>query len=191
MRPQPDRLKIQNLTRGKPKSLPARKSPIPPPPATKACSGAPASPRGRLWIVPCASVHTFFMKFPIDLVYIDRRKKVKKVRSRVGPWRLSACFSAHSILELPAGNGGKHTDSTAEINSTSHPRFHPMSADYFGLHRCFITEQIAPQPYIAGDICPPYCKQLFTPNFPEPPPFPFIFNHLSYRPIGHYLLYAR
>lgn len=56
-----------------------------------------------LWIVPCESVHTFFMKFPIDLVYIDRNKKVKKVRSSVRPWRLSACFSAHSIIELPAG----------------------------------------------------------------------------------------
>jgi uncharacterized protein len=56
-----------------------------------------------LWIVPCESVHTFFMKFPIDLVYIDRNKKVKKVRSSVGPWRLSACLSAHSIIELPAG----------------------------------------------------------------------------------------
>lgn len=56
-----------------------------------------------LWIVPCESVHTFFMKFPIDLVYIDRSKRVKKVRSSVGPWRLSACFSAHSIIELPAG----------------------------------------------------------------------------------------
>lgn len=56
-----------------------------------------------LWIVPCESVHTFFMKFPIDLVYIDRNKQVKKVRSSVGPWRLSACLSAHSIIELPAG----------------------------------------------------------------------------------------
>jgi len=56
-----------------------------------------------LWIVPCESVHTFFMRFPIDLVYLDRNYKVKKVRSAVGAWRLSACFSAHSILELPAG----------------------------------------------------------------------------------------
>jgi uncharacterized membrane protein (UPF0127 family) len=56
-----------------------------------------------LWIVPCESVHTFFMKFPIDLVYIDRRHKVRKVRSAVPPWRLSACLPAHSVLELPAG----------------------------------------------------------------------------------------
>jgi uncharacterized membrane protein (UPF0127 family) len=56
-----------------------------------------------LWIVPCESVHTFFMKFAIDLVYLDKNKKVRKVRSAVPPWRLSACLSAHSILELPAG----------------------------------------------------------------------------------------
>ena len=61
------------------------------------------APGEGLWIVPCESVHTFFMRFPIDLVYLDRNNKVRKVRSSVGPWRLSACFSAHSILELPAG----------------------------------------------------------------------------------------
>jgi hypothetical protein len=43
------------------------------------------------------------MKFPIDLVYLDRKKKVKKVRSDVPPWRLSACLSAHSVLELASG----------------------------------------------------------------------------------------
>jgi len=56
-----------------------------------------------LWIVPCEAIHTCFMKFPIDLVYLDRRKKVQKVRKRVVPWRVSACWRAHSVLELPAG----------------------------------------------------------------------------------------
>jgi len=60
-----------------------------------------------LWIVPCESVHTFFMKFPIDLVYLDKRRKVRKVRNAVPPWRLSACFTAHSILELPAGTAAQ------------------------------------------------------------------------------------
>ena len=58
---------------------------------------------GGLWITPCESVHTFFMRFPIDLVYLDRRNRVRKIRSAVGPWRVSACLSAHSIIELPAG----------------------------------------------------------------------------------------
>ena len=60
-------------------------------------------PGGGLWIVPCESVHTFFMRFPIDLVYLDRKNRVRKVRHAVGPWRLSACLTAHSVLELPAG----------------------------------------------------------------------------------------
>lgn len=58
---------------------------------------------GGLWIIPCESVHTFFMRFPIDLVYLDRRNRVRKVRSAVGPWKVSACLSARSIIELPAG----------------------------------------------------------------------------------------
>jgi hypothetical protein len=61
------------------------------------------SPGEGLWIVPCESVHTFFMRFPIDLVYLDRGNRIRKVRSSVGAWRLSACFRAHSVLELPAG----------------------------------------------------------------------------------------
>jgi len=65
-------------------------------------SGLPAGE--GLWIVPCESVHTFGMKFPIDLVYLDRNKKVKKVRSGVPPWRLSACLSAHSVVELAVGS---------------------------------------------------------------------------------------
>lgn len=60
-------------------------------------------PGEGLWIAPCESVHTFFMRFPIDLVYLDRKLKVKKVRHSVGAWRMSACFTAHSVLELPAG----------------------------------------------------------------------------------------
>ena len=60
-------------------------------------------PGEGLWIVPCESVHTFFMKFAIDLVYVDKKHRVRKVRHAVGPWRLSACLTAHSIIELPAG----------------------------------------------------------------------------------------
>jgi uncharacterized protein len=61
------------------------------------------SPGEGLWIIPCESVHTFFMRFAIDLVYLDREKRIRKLRSDVVPWRLSACLSAHSVLELPSG----------------------------------------------------------------------------------------
>ena len=60
-------------------------------------------PGEGLWIRPCESVHTFFMKFPIDLVYVDKQRKVRKVRHAVPAWRVSACLVAESVLELPAG----------------------------------------------------------------------------------------
>ena len=56
-----------------------------------------------LWIVPCEGVHTFGMKFPIDVVFLGRDKKVLKVRREMGRGRLSLCLRAHSVLELPAG----------------------------------------------------------------------------------------
>lgn len=60
-------------------------------------------PGEGLWIVPCESVHTFGMRFAIDLVYVDRKLRVRKVRSGVAPWRMSACLSAHSVIELASG----------------------------------------------------------------------------------------
>jgi uncharacterized membrane protein (UPF0127 family) len=56
-----------------------------------------------MWILPCESVHTFAMRFPIDIVYIDKQHRVRKVKQNVPPWRLSACFSAHSVVELASG----------------------------------------------------------------------------------------
>jgi len=56
-----------------------------------------------LWIVPCEGVHTFFMKFPLDLVYIDKKNVVRKAVANVPPWRVSLCLMAHSIVELPVG----------------------------------------------------------------------------------------
>ena len=61
-------------------------------------------PEGEgLWIAPCEAVHTFGMKFPIDVIYLNRKKKVLKIRSRMERRRISACLTAHSVLELPAG----------------------------------------------------------------------------------------
>ncbi len=60
-------------------------------------------PGHGLWIVPCEGVHTFFMKFAIDVVYIDRKRRVKKVVRGLAPWRASLCVTAHSVIELPVG----------------------------------------------------------------------------------------
>ncbi len=56
-----------------------------------------------LWIVPCEAIHTFFMCFPIDVVFLGKNKRVTKVVSRLKSSRLSISWRAHSVVELPVG----------------------------------------------------------------------------------------
>lgn len=57
-----------------------------------------------LWILHCNSIHTFFMKFPIDLIFLSRKMVVTKVVSNVRPGRLIwPVLSASSVVELSEG----------------------------------------------------------------------------------------
>ena len=57
-----------------------------------------------LWIVPCRGVHTFAMKFSIDVIYLDDRKRVVHIAENLRPWRVArVSLRAASVLELPGG----------------------------------------------------------------------------------------
>ena len=56
-----------------------------------------------LWIVPCESVHSFGMKFAIDVVFVNKKKVVVKVRPNMLKWRIALSLRAHSVVELPVG----------------------------------------------------------------------------------------
>lgn len=56
-----------------------------------------------LWIVPCEAVHTIGMRFSIDLIFLDRKRRICKICHAVPPWRLSGALRAHSVIELGAG----------------------------------------------------------------------------------------
>jgi len=56
-----------------------------------------------LWITPCEGVHTAGMKFPIDVLFLNKKRKVVKIREAMPRWRLALCLWAHSVLELPSG----------------------------------------------------------------------------------------
>ena len=60
-------------------------------------------PGEGLWIAPCEAVHTFAMKFAIDVVFLDRKRKILKVRPNMVRSRIAFSLTAHSVLELPAG----------------------------------------------------------------------------------------
>jgi uncharacterized protein len=56
-----------------------------------------------LWIVPCEGVHSFFMKFAIDVVFINKKRVVTKLRPNMVKSRIAFSVRAHSTLELPVG----------------------------------------------------------------------------------------
>ena len=60
-----------------------------------------------LWIVPCEAVHTFRMNFPIDVLFIDRDKRVTKIVANMKRSRMAMSWRARSVIELPAGTAEK------------------------------------------------------------------------------------
>ena len=56
-----------------------------------------------LLIAPCPSVHTFGMRYALDLVFLDSSGRVLKLVRGLPPWRMTACANAHATLELPPG----------------------------------------------------------------------------------------
>lgn len=60
-----------------------------------------------LLLSPCNSVHTLWMSYSIDLIYLDPESRVIKVVHRLSPWRMSACKAATSVLELAGGHASE------------------------------------------------------------------------------------
>jgi uncharacterized protein len=61
------------------------------------------SPRATALLLPrCRSVHTFGMRFPLDLYWLDASGEVVRVDRGVPPWRVVRCAHARSVIEVPA-----------------------------------------------------------------------------------------
>src|SRR6478672_7291847 len=56
---------------------------------------------------PAGSIHTFFMRFPIDVVFLDREQRVVRVVPNLGPWRTAGVRKARAVLELAAGEAAR------------------------------------------------------------------------------------
>ena len=71
----------------------------------KGLLGRTGLPEGEaLRIEPCSSIHTFFMKFPIDAAFLRRDGTVVRALHGMRPWRASRIYpSAAMVVELPAG----------------------------------------------------------------------------------------
>jgi uncharacterized protein len=61
-------------------------------------------PGHGLMITPCNSIHMLFMRFPLDVAFLDREGRVVRIYPGIRPWRMSRVVrGARSALELPAG----------------------------------------------------------------------------------------
>lgn len=68
-----------------------------------------------LWINPCMAVHTIGMRFPIDVVFLDRHQAVIRVVANLPPYRFAICWRASSVVELPANYCARHKNYAAAI----------------------------------------------------------------------------
>lgn len=76
-----------------------------------------------LWILPCEAVHTFWMKFPIDVIFVNRKKRVTKIVSHMKRSRIAFSIRAQSVIELPAGTAeatGTEVGDVLEIRRYDH-----------------------------------------------------------------------
>jgi uncharacterized protein len=66
--------------------------------------GRSSLPSGQgILLRPASSVHTFFMRFPIDVVFLDGDLSVVEIAADLRPWRGAGKRGARAVLELPAG----------------------------------------------------------------------------------------
>ena len=56
-----------------------------------------------IMLAPCAAVHTAFMRFPIDVMFVNRDGVVLKIVRDLKPWRMAASLRAYAVVELAAG----------------------------------------------------------------------------------------
>jgi uncharacterized protein len=64
-------------------------------------------PGEGLLLRPASSIHTFFMRFPIDAVFLDAGLRVLGISDDLHPWRAASRRGARAVLELPAGESAR------------------------------------------------------------------------------------
>ncbi len=60
-------------------------------------------PGVAMLIAPTNAVHTFFMRFPIDVAFVTRDGRIVKIAHAVRPWRIAAAWRGYAVVEMAAG----------------------------------------------------------------------------------------
>ena len=65
-------------------------------------------PSAAIILAPCTAVHTAFMRFAIDVLFLDRDGCAVKIVANVAPWRIALAARAYAVVEMAAGSAHKH-----------------------------------------------------------------------------------
>jgi uncharacterized membrane protein (UPF0127 family) len=65
-------------------------------------------------LIPIMWIHTLFMRFPLDLVFLDRAGRIVRIVARVKPWRLTAPVFARCVLEIESGAAQRTSTSVGD-----------------------------------------------------------------------------
>jgi uncharacterized protein len=92
-------------------------------------------PGSGLVIAPCGGIHTFFMRFPIDVLFAARDGRVVNVHDAVRPWRLALGLRGFCAIELPAHvarDGGVRVGHRLELFAADDPALTDRAVDPTG-----------------------------------------------------------
>src|SRR4051812_43798412 len=73
-------------------------------------------PEGEaMLIAPTNAIHTFFMKFPIDVAFVRKDGRIVKIRAAMPAWRMSAAWGGHAVVEMAAGSFARAETRTGDV----------------------------------------------------------------------------
>lgn len=61
-------------------------------------------PGTAMLIAPTNAVHTFFMRFPIDIAFVAKAGRIVKISHNVRPWRIAVAWRGYAVVEMAAGS---------------------------------------------------------------------------------------
>jgi uncharacterized membrane protein (UPF0127 family)/tetratricopeptide (TPR) repeat protein len=124
--------------------------------------GRPAPAPGHgLWLVPCNAVHSFGMRAPIDLLFVDRQGRVLSVQAHFMQWRAAACRAARSTIEMQAGEAARLRIAAGSRLIGPLP---PPSFDFSNRWACTPSSSARPhleqEPFMAVDKTPKASRKI-------------------------------
>lgn len=84
-----------------------------------------------LLVMPAPSIHTAFMRIPIDVIFLDRELRVVKVVEGLRPWRVAAARGSRAALELAAGEVARRAIAAGDVLFVVDERQMPAGADHW------------------------------------------------------------